>query len=227
MSRDENVPIEQAPVPLNFLSSGTAFLGMELKFFNIFQAVLLAAVPPIFVFGFLNRYFIFTNVVTTITLVIAASAIFGYIGLVGYNETTIGEFLIDFFKFKKNKRITYYNPRVKTEYRPSYALLETEQAQLLPREKILKMVKDIQEKTRLADQKKAHEIANAQLDETILFEDDFKVVGKSEEYMTDAELKQHRKKKRKEEKDAIKKEKKEQRRSNRTNGTASKFFRKK
>ena len=89
-------------------------------------------------------------------------------------------------------RKTYYNPRVKKEM-VSLMTEQSEANQVLPREKVLKMYNEFLEKRNLADQAKAHEIEDNDLGEDVFFEDDFLVMDKPKEYMSDKEIKEKEK----------------------------------
>lgn len=202
MSKKAQEKIVVVPIPENFATEGT-FLGYEIKMLNIVQAVVFAVIPFL-IFGFLDKYFEpLLNVTTTLVIRVMISLGLAALGFFGINHETPLEMLIKYLNFKKNERKTYYNPRVKIEAR-SLLYKSDEDGELLPRDKIIKMYNDFLEKRNLSDQKFAHELEGREFDEDILFEDDFGVVEKPEEYMTAKELKE----KKKEEKRAIRMRKK-------------------
>lgn len=194
--RERNVVV---PIPENFASDGT-FLGYEIKFLNIAQAIVLGSIPFIFVYGFINKYF-YTG---TTTLVFTAMFALGlaYLGFFGINHETPLELLLKYLEFRKNARKTYYNPRVKTEAKSIFEE-RNEEAEVLPREKIMKIYNELLEKRNLSDQKIAHELEEKEYDGEIFFEEDFTIVDKPLEYMD----KKERRKKEKEDKKAVKERK--------------------
>lgn len=64
------------------------------------------------------------------------------LGCIGINGDCVSKFFIYFFKFRKTRRVIRYNPRVKLEYTGEYQLSRSE----LPRDKILKMLANLNEK---------------------------------------------------------------------------------
>lgn len=199
MSSEEKDRYVVVPIPENFAADGT-FLGYEIKVLNIIQAVVFASIPFLIVYGIIDKYFV-TGTTTLVFTVMAALGL-AYLGFFGINHETPLEYLIKYIEFRRNARKTYYNPRVKIEARSIFEE-KNEEAEVLPREKIMKIYNEFLEKRNLSDQKIAHELEEKEYDGEIFFEEDFSIVDKPLEYMD----KKERKQKEKEEKKAIKERK--------------------
>lgn len=197
MARRENETIAVAPIPENF-ATGSTFLGFEIKPLNLIQAIIFGLIPIIVNFGIINKYF-YVDILTLIGVTALFTVALAFLGFVGIDNVTPLEYLIKFINYKRKMRKTYYNPRVKKEM-ISLIAEQSEANQVLPREKVLKMYNEFLEKRNLADQAKAHEIEDNDLGEDVFFEDDFLVMDKPKEYMSDKEIKE----KEKEEKRLIK-----------------------
>lgn len=192
-NREKNIVV---PIPENFASEGT-FLGYEINFLNIAQALVFGIIPFAFTFGIINKYFYIGTTTIVITCMFALGL--AYLGFFGINHETPVEYLVKYLMFRKNARKTYYNPRVKIEARSIFEE-KNDEADVLPREKIMKIYNDFLKKRNLSDQKLAHELEDKEYDGEIFFEEDFAIVDKPIEYMDKKEKRQMEK----EEKKAIK-----------------------
>lgn len=189
MNKRDNETIAVAQIPENF-ATGSTFLGFEVKPLNLIQAIVFGIIPILISMG-INKYF-YVNILTVIGVTALCSIAFAFLGFVGIDNVTPLEYLIKFINYKRNMRKTYYNPRVKKEM-VSLMTEQSEANQVLPREKVLKMYNEFLEKRNLADQAKAHEIEDNDLGEDVFFEDDFLVMDKPKEYMSDKEIKEKEK----------------------------------
>lgn len=189
MNKRDNETIAVAQIPENF-ATGSTFLGFEVKPLNLIQAIAFGIIPILISMG-INKYF-YVNILTVIGVTALCSIAFAFLGFVGIDNVTPLEYLIKFINYKRNMRKTYYNPRVKKEM-VSLMTEQSEVNQVLPREKVLKMYNEFLEKRNLADQAKAHEIEDNDLGEDVFFEDDFLVMDKPKEYMSDKEIKEKEK----------------------------------
>lgn len=189
MNKRDNETIAVAQIPENF-ATGSTFLGFEVKPLNLIQAIVFGVIPILISMG-INKYF-YVNILTVIGVTALCSIAFAFLGFVGIDNVTPLEYLIKYINYKRNMRKTYYNPRVKKEM-VSLMAEQSEANQVLPREKILKMYNEFLEKRNLADQAKAHEIEDNDLGEDVFFEDDFLVMDKPKEYMSDKEIKEKEK----------------------------------
>lgn len=189
MNKRDNETIAVAQIPENF-ATGSTFLGFEVKPLNLIQAIVFGVIPILISMG-INKYF-YVNILTVIGVTALCSIAFAFLGFVGIDNVTPLEYLIKYINYKRNMRKTYYNPRVKKEM-VSLMTEQSEVNQVLPREKVLKMYNEFLEKRNLADQAKAHEIEDNDLGEDVFFEDDFLVMDKPKEYMSDKEIKEKEK----------------------------------
>ena len=127
------------------------------------------------------------------------SIVFGFIlasiGINGINDESPGSFLLTYLRFRKNKRTTYYNPRVKKEMKPS--LEEVRSAnEMLPRDKAIIFYKRYKEEY---DKKQREKVMQEQTRigssdiSRMYFLDDEGIIDKPVEFMTDAEYKRYQK----------------------------------
>lgn len=181
---------ESAPIPKNF-AAGDTFLGYEVKWLNAIQAIVLGSIPLLVSYGIISKYF-YTDGVTQFSITLMITIGFAGFGYFGIDNITPFEYIYNIMNFRKRKRKTFYNPRVKTEYK-SIFVEQTEGNQLLPKEKIMELYKKYIDKRNLADQQNARALFEDDYDSTLYFEDDFAVLDKPEEYMTKKELKEKRK----------------------------------
>lgn len=185
---------ESAPIPKNF-AAGDTFLGYEIKWLNLIQAIILGCIPLFVSYGFISTYFYTDGTIQfSMTMVITVGfAAFGYFGI---DNITPFEYIGNVLNFRKRKRKTFYNPRVKTEYK-SIFVEKTEGNQLLPKDKIMEFYKKYIEKRNQIDQQNARALFDDDYDSSLYFEEDFAVLDKPEEYMTTKEIKEKRKAQRK------------------------------
>lgn len=208
MSRREEEQLQSTPIPKNF-ADGTTFLGIEIKWFNILQGIILGLIPVIIAL-ILNSFLIFYNAFSFWMTIVVLAVVLFILGFTGIDGITIGEYLYNIMMFKKKRRRTYYNPRVKTELKSSIAGRK-DKTEMLPRDKIMAILDGIKAKTNLKDQEEAHKNESFELQSDMMFEDDFKVFDKPEEYMTDDEIKAKKKALAKQEKQKAKAERKTKR----------------
>lgn len=206
--KDENPAV--IFIPDNY-KTGATFLGFEIKLFNVFQAIILASIPVIIDYLVIPSYF---NISLTnsylLSVTIFFSASFGYLGLIGVNDMTLGEFVYNYITYKKRQRKTYYNPRIKKEILTIFDEEETREE--LPREKIIALYNTYKEKFDEKNREAALKMEQNSLseDEIVFFEDDYGVVDKPVEYMNPKEYKLYMKAQRKQRKQEEKQRKKEE-----------------
>lgn len=208
--RENETPVT-VPIPQNFAAEGT-FLGYELKPLNIIQAIVLGLIPFFISFGVLNKIFVF-NVLELLSVTALCSVALAYLGFAGIDNVTPLEYLLRILKFKKRERKSYYNPRVKQEMISLTQEKNNEASKTLPRDKVLKIYNAFLAKRNILDQQKAHGIEENDLDEEVYFEEDFLIMSKPKEYMTEKEQKELEKKEKKEKKRYQRKAKKEERKN--------------
>lgn len=132
MSKNNNVSLNTCVIPVNFVDTGRCFNGM-FKTRNLIEAVI-AAFPIAYYTTHLN---VELNHKIVLTAILAGPVFLGFV--TGVNGDSVLEFLVNFLKYQKKKRVSKYNPRVKLEATPGY--LTKEQAEL-PRDKIARLLGD-------------------------------------------------------------------------------------
>lgn len=198
-----------AQIPQNF-ATDNSFLGYELKFLNVIQAIGFGSIPFFITYGVITKYIKFDNKLSVLSITAMFAACLAYIGFAGVDNVTPLEYLIWLIKFKKRERKTYFNPRVKKEM-ISLLVEQNEANQTLPREKVMKMYNDFLEKRNIADQQKAHSFEENEIEEGVYFEEDFAVMDKPVEYMTNKEIKQFKKEQKQAQRKRVKETKKQER----------------
>lgn len=201
---------ESAPIPRNF-AAGNTFLGYEIKWLNLIQAFILGSIPLYVSYGIVSKYF-YTDATYQFSITITAMIGFAIFGYFGIDNITPFEYIWNVLNFRKRKRKTFYNPRVKTEYK-SIFVEKTEGNQILPKEKIMEFYKKYIEKRNQIDQQNARALFDDEYDDTLYFEEDFAVLDKPEEYMTKKEIKEKHKKQKEVEKKKLKENSKKAKKS--------------
>ena len=137
--------------------------------------------------------------------------LFGALGIYGIDNSPVSVFITDFINAKKNKRETYYNPRVKNEVMSIFSNVRPKDEQMLPREKILEIINKYQKQMDNANQKELESESIYNKKEKIYFEDDIGIVNKPYEYMSEKEIKMLKKQEEKIRKENERNEKKKRR----------------
>ena len=110
------------------------------------------------------------------------------------------EFIARVVKFRQNRRISKYNPRIKTELEPDYLLHDDT---MLPKEKLKRALENIKSKVvGGSDEPISADITDEDLQ--VYYDDDEDFVEKPDELKSKAELKAEAKQRAKEEKEFIK-----------------------
>lgn len=154
-------------IPANF-ESGITVIGMSFNIRFMIEGGLLG------ILGGLGSYLYLTSVEaadsgTIIGISIAIGAILLVFGLKGINDEPISLFLMHLLKFSREKQTAYYNPRVKTEAKPSII----GEQETLPREKLDGFILTLKEKLKDQSAKRAENITESETkDEIIVFSDD-------------------------------------------------------
>ena len=194
-------------IPANY-KTGNSILGHEIKTSNVIQGCILAMIPVIIGYGIIPK-FIDVDEVSILSTVIFFSFGLGYWGFVGVNGQTLGGYIQDWFMYRKNRRKTYYNPRIKKE---AIFFLDEQMSNkdMLPRDKIIQFYNKYKAHSDLKNRELAHELEKEfEQSEELYFEDDSGFVAKPIEYMTAKERKMYeREQKKLQRKDAKRKEKK-------------------
>ncbi len=126
-------------IPENFIKDGRIFNGL-LKTRNFIEAIIMAAVVavPLWVIPY-------PTVIAKLTVMISILLPIMFIGIVGINDSSVLEFLQQFLKWRKNKRIVLYNTNARSrDVRPAEVVLSQE----LPKDKLVKTLDMWREKKR-------------------------------------------------------------------------------
>lgn len=173
-------------IPINH-SEGQAVAGEIIKTRNLVEGIVLGGIPFSAALYFC-RSFSFADKVT-IAIVVALP--FLYLGISGINGDSFTTFVGIWLRYRKNRRVLLYNPRIKIEATP--LIFETrKKEEMLPKEKAMLIYRKL--KSRRKKLKAIKNDANlVQTDERIVFfEDDIGILSKPEEYKTLKELKKER-----------------------------------
>ena len=162
-------------------------------FMRLSQAIIIAIIVDVILFillQFTGLKWTHKAVVLIIGLVLSA-----YIGTKGINGDSVFGYILNAIIHNRNKRITLYNPRIKTNMK--FFANDTKDDYVVPREKIEEMYRTYIARS---DKKSAEEnLLHDNLEnEQIFFEDDIDLMGKPTELMSEKELKKWQKKKEKE-----------------------------
>lgn len=196
-------------IPDNY-HTGTSMFGVEIKISNAIQTIILVLIPIILNYFVIPSYFSIDRTSTVLlSFTIFCVVILGYLGLVGVNGMTLGEFVYIYLMYRKSKRKTYYNPRLKKELKP--IIVEETTREELPRDKMLALYNQYKEKFDEKNRQAAleSEMSGDYENSQIFFEDDYGIVDTPVEYMSQKEYKAYQKRLKKERKEAIKKAKAE------------------
>ena len=193
-------------IPPNY-KTGISLFGKSFQVVSLVEGIILALLPLgiyFFVLPVLDIHVSFDKAATVITF---SSALLGYLGIKGINGYSISQFVRSMMRYRKNKRICYYNPRIKTEASP-YSINNSAE-QMLPREKLeefyKKARKNYDEKQReQAIEEQKHVLTER---ENLFFSDDVGVLDTPVEYMTGKEYREYKKKLKKEERQRKKEDK--------------------
>ena len=179
---------------------GQLIAGTMIKTRNLFEAFLLAIIP----FAVIMQFKFISDFTVRLTIAIIVSMIPAALGIFGLNGDSLSVFIFNWIKFRNNKRIALYNPRIKSESKPAYEPNNIRTDQLLPRDRIMLFFKDLQKKRNAKEIIKKAVSSDTVTENTVFFEDDIGILEVPEEYKTDKELKKEAKKR----KHAVKKQRK-------------------
>ena len=169
-------------IPYNVSDGQVSVAGQMVKRRNLIEGLCSGAAVFFLLYSLLPFKF---NIKLAISFII--SVFVAVFGLVGVNGDPVSIFIANWFRFMKNRRITYYNPRVKNEAEP--ALLNTPKRDKSPLERI-KLSKPKEKK----EKNETDFIPIAPVSPQ-LFEDDLGFVETTDKYRTKADKKELRKQK--------------------------------
>lgn len=184
-------------IPKNSFDTGYVF-GGQFKTRNFVEGVVVT-LPflGIFLYGWAKLGLDFESTVAYCFILCAAV----FVSVVhGVGGDSLFEFIARVVKFRQNRRISKYNPRIKTELEPDYLLHDDT---MLPKEKLKRALENI--KSRVvggSDEPISADITDDDLQ--VYYDDDEDFVEKPDELKSKAELKAKAKQRAKEEKEFIK-----------------------
>ena len=192
-------------IPPNF-KTGINIMGKTFSVASLTEGAVLALLPIVIVFYILPKAGVEVSWKTGSTIVTFASVILGYLGIKGINGYSLTQFIKSIMRYRKNKRVCYYNPRIKTEASPYNTSNVAEQ--MLPKEKLEQFYATVKKKYDARQRAIAVEEQKGILTnrENMFFIDDAGVVDTPVEYMDSKEYKEYKKKLKKEEQQKKKEE---------------------
>lgn len=184
-------------IPKNSFDTGYVF-GGQFKTRNFVEGVVVT-LPflGIFLYGWAKLGLNFESTVAYCFILCAAV----FVSVVhGVGGDSLFEFIARVVKFRQNRRISKYNPRIKTELEPDYLLHDDT---MLPKEKLKRALENIKSKVvGGSDEPISADITDDDLQ--VYYDDDEDFVEKPDELKSKAELKAEAKQRAKEEKELIK-----------------------
>ena len=184
-------------IPKNSFDTGYVF-GSQFKTRNFVEGVIVT-LPflGIFLYGWAKLGLDFESTVAYCFILCAAV----FVSVVhGVGGDSLFEFIARVVKFRQNRRISKYNPRIKTELEPDYLLHDDT---MLPKEKLKRALENIKSKVvGGSDEPISADITDDDLQ--VYYDDDEDFVEKPDELKSKAELKAEAKQRAKEEKELIK-----------------------
>ena len=167
-------------IPQNYKGI-TNFLSFTFKTRNLIEGFIIGAVFAA-IAGSVVVYYDYGFSVRVITYSIIGFGLGAVIGVIGLNGESISEFIVHLFRYLRKRRVTYYNPRVKTEARPLiYAGGATSGSEnVLPRDRIIAIVRKVMEpiRNRREDMKPEQDPFDEDLYE--FFDDDSVIIDETE-----------------------------------------------
>lgn len=208
----EDEKVMSAFIPKNF-QSGVNLLGKSYPILSLAEGGVLFVLFGGGSFVILNKFNLDTATIVGISISLGLPL--GIIGVMGINDEPLHIFIKNVIKYFKNKRTVYYNPKVKRKAHPATEPTEQElQAELLPRDKLLKKYEQFKATMDEKNRKKMlenEENASSEETDTMYFEDDEDITSEVEKPKKDKKtLKKEKKQQRKAEKVAKELKKKEE-----------------
>lgn len=170
MRKEEEKPIS-VYIPPNF-EAGLNLFGISDNIETLIEGGVLVALPYIIIFGLgLLKGISLTN---RIGIASCFALVLGYLGFVGIGGDKIGRYISKIIVFNLNKRVAYYNPRIKKEVIGSNSGFSKDE---LPKEKLMRLYKEIKVRfqKRNVPIKEMHKEIHTGL---FIFEDDIEATDK-------------------------------------------------
>ena len=135
-------------IPQNYKGI-TNFLSFTFKTRNLIEGFILGAILAI-ITGSIVVYYDYGFSVRVITYAIIGFGLGAIIGVIGLNGESLSEFIVHLFRYLRKRRVTYYNPRVKTEARPMVFAdgAASGSENMLPRDRLIAVAKKVMEPIR-------------------------------------------------------------------------------
>lgn len=155
-------------IPKNF-HNGISILGTTYDTVYVLQAAVFVIPGWIISFVVLPKisFLSWMDFSAKLSVAILWSAIFGYLCINGIQEKPLIQYIKDVKSFRKSTKKAIKNPELILKNRPIYTELEEEE--LLPRDKIYKMVEKYREKQKTKDMEDISKIAEGSNDKEIVY----------------------------------------------------------
>ena len=208
---------EGNPIPRYFpenYSTGINVLGMNFKFRNFFEGVVLAFVlAGLSIYGL--SFLTFIDSGTKIGLVLSFALVGLVLGVLGINDEPISVFVMNKMRFTSRKRTAFYNPHIKTNpeaRKIPYAYVYKQEKEAMPKERLMAFYRKYKSDLEKSEMAKMVEFqkTNTFDETTMFFKDDEGYFDKPVEYMNASEYRKYLRQVRKQEKKAKKEAKKQE-----------------
>lgn len=190
----EQERIRTSFIPENF-QSGVNFFGKSYSIINLVEGGILLLLFGGGTFVLLKGFQLSMETVIGVSLSLGLPAAF--IGVTGINNEPIHTCILNVIKFFKNRRITVYNPRIKIEAKPVGSDGDTTlQADMLPREKVMKYYEQFKNKMDERNRNKMleNEESQGKEEQQYFFEDDIGIIEMPDELLPNSKKKKKKKK---------------------------------
>jgi len=184
MSTNEDYRVRQ--IPDNF-GNGINIGGMHFPVIFLVEGVILAIIFLLLTFGILKLLGM-TDIGQIFGICLVFSGIALVVGIKGINDEPITVFLKNLSDFRKGRRTAFYNPRIKLEAKSVLNAGEND-AEIIPKEKIMAALSKYKEKAERKEQEKAKAYENSLNSKQgdMFFEDDIGIVKKPQRYFSEKE----------------------------------------
>ena len=199
--------------PENY-STGINVLGMNFKFRNFLEGVVLALIlAGISIYGL--SFVTFIDSGTKIGLVFSFALVGMILGVLGINDEPISVFVLNKMRFTGHKRTAFYNPHIKTKQearKVPYVYIYKQEKEAMPKEKLMAFYRKYKADLEKSEMAKMVEFqkTNTFDETTMFFKDDEGYFDKPVEFMNPSEYRKHLKMIRKQEKTAKKEARKQE-----------------
>lgn len=140
MAKQQKEQAKLYVIPPNFVDK-VSVAGGKLRLRNLVEAILITAVVIVPIVMFIPM-----TLTTKIYVIILAGVPLFAIGCIGFNGDSLFQFLGYWISYKKNKRVSRYNPHIKKPDNVR-ASLEQQDEKGLPRDRLLKIVSELTGRT--------------------------------------------------------------------------------